>query len=101
MATSHLTSGERLQVYEAIFRINRSFHFIVSHLIDLRRFRSFNRKTLADLRSMTQEMQVEINHHLLERLTMIEDGDWHSFGKARVRRNKQNQLAASKREKRE
>ncbi|HEY6253216.1 MAG TPA: hypothetical protein VI685_24945 [Candidatus Angelobacter sp.] len=88
MAKTHLTSGERLQVYQAVFQLNRSFHSIVCRLIDLRRFRSFNPQTLADLRSMTQEMQVEINHHLLERLTMLEDDDWHTFGKARIRRTK-------------
>ncbi|HEY6351995.1 MAG TPA: hypothetical protein VI636_21580 [Candidatus Angelobacter sp.] len=97
MAKTHLTSGERLQVYAAVFRINRSFHFIVCRLIELRKFRRFNPKTLAELRAMTQEMQVEINHHLLERVTEVEHKDWHSFGKARASRNRSPKFKAQKR----
>lgn len=72
----------------ASFRLNRSFHLIVTRLSDLDNVGSFNPKTLADLRSLTQEMQVEINHHLLETMTTVEHKDWHSFEKARIRRNK-------------
>lgn len=91
MAKTHLTSGERLRVYDAIFRVNRSFHLIISRLSDLDKLRMFEPKTLAELRALTQEMQVEINHHLLENLTEVEHKDWHSFGKARVRRQTQTQ----------
>ncbi|HEY6252472.1 MAG TPA: hypothetical protein VI685_21160, partial [Candidatus Angelobacter sp.] len=75
-------------VYEAAFRLNRSFHFIVSRLSDLDKLGTFNTTILADLRALTQEMQVEINHHLLETMTAVEHKGWHSFGKVRVRRDK-------------
>ena len=101
MANTHLTSGDRLQVYQALFQLNRSFHFIIWRLTDLRRFRTFNSKTLADLSAFTQEMQLEINHHLLETLTQVEHNDWHNFGKVRAQREKQQRLAKGKREKRQ
>jgi len=88
MAKTHLTSGDRLQVYQALFQVNRSFHFIIWRLTDLRRFRTFNSKTLAELRGLTQEMQVEINNYLLEKMRDVETEDWHSFGKVRVQRGK-------------
>jgi hypothetical protein len=88
MANSHLTSGERLQIYEAIFRLNRSFHLIVCRLSELGKFRSFNPRTLADLRGLIREMQVEINHHLISKLNTIEAEDWYTFGKVRIRRDK-------------
>ena len=88
MANSHLTSGERLRIYEAIFRLNRSFHLIVCRLSELGKFRSFNSKKLAELRGLTQEMQVEINHQLLAKLNLIEADDWYIFGKVRIRRDK-------------
>ena len=73
MVNTHLTSGDRLQVYQALFQLNRSFHFIIWRLTDLRRFRTFNSKTLAELRGLTQEMQVGINSYLAERLHTIEN----------------------------
>src|SRR5215469_12006595 len=88
MAKTHLTSGERLQVYQALFQLNRSFYFIVLRLIELRSFKTFNPKRLAELRGLTQEMQVEINSYLAERLHTIENEDWGSFGKVRVQRDK-------------
>jgi len=88
MANTHLNSGDRLQVYQALFQLNRSFHFIIWRLTDLRRFRTFNSKTLAELRGLTQEMQVEINSYLAEGLHTIENEDWGSFGKVRIRRDK-------------
>src|SRR5215470_17347988 len=99
MANTHLTSGDRLQVYKALFLVNRSFHFIIWRLTDLRRFRTFNSKTLAELRGLTQEMQVEINSYLAERLHTVENEDWGSFGKVRVLRERRS--AANPREKRE
>jgi len=88
MAKTHLTSGDRLRVYQAVFQLNRSFYFIVLHLIELRSFKTFNPKRLAELRGLTQEMQVEINSYLAERLHTIENEDWGSFGKVRAMRDK-------------
>ena len=101
MAKTHLTSGERLQIYDAVFQVNQHFHLIVCRLSDLDRLRAFNSKTLADLSALTQEMQLEINHHLLEALTQVEHNDWHNFGKVRAQREKQQRLATGKREKRQ
>lgn len=88
MARTHLTSGERLQAYEAIFLLNQQFHLIVCRLSDLGKLRTFNPTILYELKELTQEMQAEINHHLLEKLSEVENKDWHSFGKVRARRNK-------------
>lgn len=101
MAKTHLTSGERLQVYDAVFQVNQHFHLIVCRLFELDRLKTFNPVILAELRTLTQEMQLEINHHLLERLGEVETADWHSFGKVRVQREKQNQLTTKSRGKRE
>src|SRR5215467_2074456 len=101
MAKTHLTSGERLQIYDAVFQVNQHFHLIVCRLSGLDRLRAFNSKTLADLSALTQEMQLEINHHLLEALTQVEHNDWHNFGKVRAQREKQQRLATGKREKRQ
>jgi hypothetical protein len=95
MAKTHLTSGERLQVYDAVFQLNQSFHLVVCRLFDLSKLSTFNAKTLADLRGLTQEVQVEINHHLLETITEVEHKDWHNFGKVRVQREKPKSKAKS------
>src|SRR5262249_4811069 len=99
MAKTHLTSGDRLRVYRAVFRLNRSFYFIVLQLIELRSFKTFNPKSLSELRGRTPEMQVEINSYLAERLHTVENEDWDSFGRVRVLRERR--LAANQREKRE
>jgi len=89
MAKTHLTSGDRLRIYQAVFRINRSFHLIVCRLIELRGIRhTFASKNLAQLRALTQEMQAEINNYVLEKMRDVETEDWHSFGKVRVQRDK-------------
>ena len=88
MAKTHLTSGERLRTYEAIFLLNQSFHLIVCRLSDLGKLRIFNPTVLYELRALTQEMQTEINHHLLEKLNEVENKDWHSFGKVRTRKTR-------------
>ena len=90
MAETNLTSGERLRVYQAVFRLNRSFHLIICRLLELGNFKIFrtsNPKKLAELRGLTQEMQVEINHQLLESLHGVEDEDWFRFGKTRIARD--------------
>lgn len=87
MADPHLTSGERLQVYAAIFRMNRSFHLILCRLFELGNSKTFNSKRLAELRGLTQEMQAEINYYFVENLEGIESKDWFHFGKVRIARD--------------
>jgi hypothetical protein len=62
MAAAKFTSRERLDVYRDIFLLNRSFHFI----------------------GLTQEIQLEINMLLLDRLHSAEERDWAEFGKVRI-----------------
>jgi hypothetical protein len=77
-----LTSGERRDVYLRIFLLNRSFHSIVQRLDELKQFLSS--QDLRDMRGLAQEVQMEINTLLLERLSSIEDNDWAHFGKVRT-----------------
>lgn len=89
MAITHLTSAERVRIYEAIFQINQQFHLIVTRLIELRGVRhTFASKKLAELRILTQEMQAEINCYLCEKLHDVELADWGTFGKVRIQRGK-------------
>ena len=90
MAGTHLSSGERLRIYQAIFRINQHFHLIVARLMELRDVRRpFNSRKLAELRLLTQEMQAEINCYLCEKLHDVELADWTGFGKVRIQREKE------------
>jgi hypothetical protein len=88
MAVTNLNSGARRQVYEALFRLNRSYHLIVSRLSDLQNLRIFPAQRLRELRGLTQEMQTETNFHLLESLKAIETSDRYRFGKVRIAREK-------------
>ena len=89
MAITHLTSGDRLRIYQAISQINEHFHLIVTQLIELRGIRhTFASKKLAELRNLTQEMQAEINCYLCEKLHDVELADWTSFGRVRIQRGK-------------
>ncbi len=88
MAAPNLTSGERLNVYRAIFLLNRSFHFIDQRLHDLENIGSFNPRKLEELRGLAQEVQLDINNRLIEELHTAERSDWHHFGTIRVAREK-------------
>ena len=88
MAEIHLNSGERLQVYEVLFLLNRSFHSIVRRLQELDATRIFNPQHLKELRGLTQELQSEVNHHLLDTLHAAEEHDWYRFGKVRIARGR-------------
>jgi hypothetical protein len=83
MATPRLSSGERAEVYRLIFRLNRSFHFIIQRLDELAQTRLFNPRDLREMRGFTQEVQLEINTGLLDPLESVEMDDWAQFGKVR------------------
>lgn len=77
-----MTSGERQDVYRQMFLLNHSFHFIVQRLDELAGL--LGRQNLKDMRGLTQEVQLEINHLVLGSLESIEERDWAQFGKIRV-----------------
>src|SRR5215469_859002 len=87
MAESHLTSGERLRVYEALFLLNRSYHLITRRLSDLDETRIFSAQKLRELRGLTRELQTEVNHYFVGNLEGIESRDWFRFGKVRIARD--------------
>lgn len=66
-----------MQVYRALFLLNRSYHLIVCRLADLQELRIFSPTRLRELRGLTQEIQTETNFHL-----------WHRFGKIRNARDR-------------
>jgi len=84
MAAPQFTSGERMEVYRRIFLLNRSFHFIVQRLEELGKTSIINARDLRDMLGLTQEVQLEINTGLLNRLDSIENDDWSQFGKVRI-----------------
>jgi len=84
MDAPQFTSGERMEVYRRIFLLNRSFHFIVLGLEELGKTSIINARDLRDMLGLTQEVQLEINTGLLNRLDSIENDDWSQFGKVRI-----------------
>lgn len=82
MAAITFTSGERQEIYRRIFLLNRSFHFAVKTLDELKVL--LPPRDLKDMRGLTQEVQLEINYLLLDRLYSLEQHDWAQFGKVRI-----------------
>jgi hypothetical protein len=79
-----LNSRERTAVYRLIFLLNRSFDLIVQRLDELAQTRIFNARDLREVRSLTQEVQLEINTLLLNPLESVEQNDHAQFEKVRV-----------------
>jgi hypothetical protein len=71
-----------MDIYRRIFLLNRSFHFIVERLDELKNLLS--PQDLKDLRGITQEIQLGINTALLDSLNSSENDDWAQFGKVRL-----------------
>ena len=82
MAAITFSSGERQDIYRRMFLLNRSFHFAVQRLDELKILLSS--QDLKDMRGLTQEVQLEINYLLLDRLHSLEEHDWAQFGKVRT-----------------
>ena len=88
MADINLNPGQRLHVYGALFRINRSLTNVAGVLHELEDLqRIFKPARLKELRGLAKEFQCEINHALLNTLLPAEDGDWYTFGKVRIARD--------------
>ena len=84
LADLNFTSAERMDIYRRMFLLNRSFHFVLQRLSELSENSIFNRKDLAELKGLTQEVQTEINTVLLSPLHTAELDDWGTFGKVRA-----------------
>jgi hypothetical protein len=82
MAAPNFTSGERMAVYRSMFLLNRSFHLALQRLDELADLLS--PQALKDMRGLTQEVQLEINTLLLDRLPSLEEDDFAQFGKVRT-----------------
>ena len=88
MADPNLNSAERLEVYQGMFLINRSFSNIVRRLEELDKAEIFNSEELEQYRGLVQDLQVDINSHFLDALHEVELRDWAFFGKVRRERDK-------------
>jgi hypothetical protein len=84
MAKPNLTSAERLAIYQLLYRINRSFHFIIRRLSQAETLNMLNRQHTLEMLGLTQEVQLEINWLVLDRLEDFEMHDLATFGKART-----------------
>ena len=87
MAEKYLNSAERVSIYDALSRLNRSFSNIVRNLYDLDETRIFSSRRLRELRGAANEMQCEINHYFTDNLEGIESRDWQHYGKVRIARD--------------
>lgn len=88
MARPNLSSEQRLAVYRLLFRLNRSFHLIVTRLADSERLGIWQPRDIREMLGLTQEVQLEINTLLLNTFGTIEDNDFAHFGKVRGRMEK-------------
>lgn len=84
MAEPNLNSEQRARAYLLLFRLNRSFHLIVQRLHDAKTFNIITVQDVKDMLGLVQEVQLEINRAVLDRLENFEDRDLHHFGKVRV-----------------
>jgi hypothetical protein len=84
MADPYLTSEERANAYRLLFRLNRSFHLIVCRLPEAEALGLMVPRDTKDMLGMTQEVQLEINTTILNRLEYLENEDHGHFGKVRI-----------------
>lgn len=84
MAKLNLTSRERLQIYQLLYRLNRSFHLIICRLSEAGELGLLNRLQTKEMLGLTQEVQTEINGLVLDSLERLESKDWTHFGKVRT-----------------
>lgn len=95
MATPNLNSAERLRVYRLLYRINRSFHFIVLRLAEAETLNLLNQRDAHDMLGLAQEVQTEINWLLLDWVEDMEMGDLSTFGKVRLAMEKETSQLSS------
>ena len=88
MAEPNLTSGERLAVYQTMFLMNRSFHNIVKRLQELDSDSILDAADIAEYQGIVQELQADINTHLMAKFSAVEEKDWAFFDKIKEKREK-------------
>jgi hypothetical protein len=79
----YLTSEQRANAYRLLFRLNRSFHLIVCRLSEAEALDIISSRDTKDVLGMTQEVQLEANVAILDRLEYFENEDHGHFGKVR------------------
>jgi hypothetical protein len=84
MAGPYLTSEQRAEAYRLLFRLNRSFHLIVLRLSEAEALDIITSRDAKDVLGMTQEIQLESNVAILDRLGYFENEDHAHFGKVRI-----------------
>jgi hypothetical protein len=84
MADPYLTSEQRAEAYRLLFQINRSFHLIVCRLSEAEALDIITSRDTNDVLGMTQEVQLECNVAVLDRLEYFENEDHCHFGKVRI-----------------
>jgi hypothetical protein len=84
MATPNVTSGERLELYQSLFLINRSFHRIVQRIEELEKSKKLKTIHFKELRGLAQEVQLHINNQIIQELQTVESAEWFRFGRVRT-----------------
>jgi hypothetical protein len=84
MAAPYLTSEQRAEAYRLLFRLNRSFHLIVCRLSEAEALDIITSRDTKDVIGMTQEVQLDCNTAILDRLDYFENEDHGHFGKVRI-----------------
>jgi hypothetical protein len=83
MAGPYLTSEQRAHAYRLLFRLNRSFHLIVLRLSEAEALDIITSRDTKDTLGMVQEVQLDCNTAILDRLDYFENEDHGHFGKVR------------------
>jgi hypothetical protein len=76
--------------YQTLYRVNRAFDFITEQLGELGKAGMLDRKMLKTFEALTQELQAEINHQLLDAFQAVEEQDWARCGRVRDRIEREN-----------
>lgn len=84
MVKANLTSEQRAKAYRLLFQLNRSFHLIVRRLSEARALDMITALDARDMIGLAQEIQLEINLAVWDRLQQFEENDFCQFGKVRT-----------------
>jgi hypothetical protein len=83
------TKQPKAPTYLTLYRLNRSFDIALEQIRELARLGFLNRPMLRTFENFTQELQADVNQHILSELEPIEDRDWFHFGKFRNKLEKE------------
>jgi hypothetical protein len=79
----------KVEIYRLLYRLNRSFTFVVEHLKELEPMRMIAAKDMKMFQASVQELQSEINDMVLDSLQPIEMHDSARFDRIRAAREKE------------